>query len=107
MESLESLMSVARGVLKEENQGHVDESDANENINGTPKQVYLSISYSKKSVSTSKSKIFSSKHSLRPFARWVKKKDRTNRRDITVDTENSKSSEKIAPAMHFSCFMFD
>ena len=61
MESLESLMSVARGVLKEENQGHVDESDANENINGTPKQVYLNISYSKKSVSTSKSKIFSSK----------------------------------------------
>lgn len=38
MESLESLVSVARRVLRKENQNNVNESDANENVEGTLKR---------------------------------------------------------------------
>ena len=37
MKSLESLVSVARRVLRKENQNNVHESDANENVKGTLK----------------------------------------------------------------------
>ena len=63
MESLKSLVSVARRVLKEENQDNAHESDANENVKGTLKRLYLSISYNSRVSSTSKSKVLSSKHS--------------------------------------------
>lgn len=42
----------------------------------------------------SKSKVASGKHSLRTSDMWVKQKDRTKIRNIAVDTENSKSSNK-------------
>ena len=92
MESLKSLISVAGRVLRDENEDKVHESDANENFKGALKR--LSISYSSRADSASKSKVPSSKHSLRPSDIWVKKKDRSNRRSIVIDTENSKSPKR-------------
>ena len=49
MESLESLVAVARRVLRKENQNNVHESDANENVKGTLKgklQLFARHSYS-------------------------------------------------------------
>ena len=60
-----SLVSVARRVLRKENQDNVHESNANENVKVTFKQLYPSISYRSRAGSTSKSKVASRKHSLR------------------------------------------
>lgn len=45
-EFLESLVSVARRVLREEDQDNVHESNANENLKETLEQLYPIISYS-------------------------------------------------------------
>ena len=93
-------MSVARGVLREENQDNLHESNSNENIKGNLKLSYSSkvtyrLSYlHEESGGTSKSKGPSNKLSLILLERWVKKKDGTNRRNIVLDTNNFKSSEK-------------
>ena len=66
-------MSVARGVLREENQDNLHESNSNETINGNLKLSYNSkvtyrLSYLyEESGGTSKSKVPSSKLSLIPF----------------------------------------
>lgn len=46
VESFEALVSVARRVLREEDQDNVHESNANENLKETLKQLYPIISYS-------------------------------------------------------------
>lgn len=107
VESLKSLVSVTRGVLREENGDNVHESDANEDVEGTLKRLYLGIPYSGRTDSTSKSRVPSSKLSLIPSDTWVKRKDRTNRRNIVLDTTNSKSSKKketdwLSDALHMA-----
>ena len=92
VEFLKSLVSVGRRVLSVENQDNVHES--NTNVKENLKRLYLSISYISRAGSTKKSKVTSTKHSLRPSDVWFREKDRTNIRNIVVDTGNSKSSQK-------------
>ena len=61
VEWLKSSVSVARRVLRKENQYHAHESDVNKNSEGTLKQHYRSISHINGAFITSKSKALSRK----------------------------------------------
>ena len=80
VEFLKSLVSVGRRVLRVENQDNVHES--NTNVKENLKRLYLSISYISRAGSKRKSKVTSTKHSLRPSEVWFREKDSTNIRNI-------------------------
>ena len=61
MGSCKSLVSAAKRVLTEENQDNAYENNANENVEGTLKRLYLCTFYSNRAFRTIKSKVPSRK----------------------------------------------
>ena len=63
MDSLKSLLGVARKILRKENQDQSRESDVNQNVEGITRVLYLIKSRRGTAGSTSKSKVLNSKYS--------------------------------------------
>ena len=85
MGSCKSLVSAAKRALTEENQDNAYENNANGNVEGTLKRLYLCIFYSSMAFRTIKSKVPSRKDLLKPSDICVSENDRTNKTKTVGD----------------------